>query len=254
MQRILVVDDELEMRELLREALGAKGYRVTTVPSAAQALAAVFREPFDLILLDIVLSDGSGISVLKKIRETNIKVPVVIYSAAITPGLEKEAKESLATDVIRKDIGVMQVADRVAKIVSATGRPPHELLKREETLILIVDDEEEIRSMLSRFFRAKGYATVEAENGQRALELVRSKNISSVLLDIAMPVMDGLTALPKLLEINPRLGIVMVSAGHDDEKVKVSLQSGAYGYVVKPFDFVYLELVVMSRLAIAQSN
>ena len=254
MAKILVVDDELEMRDLLRGALGAKGYDVATVPGATQALAAVFRESFDLILLDIVLSDGSGIAVLKKIRETNTTTPVVIYSGAITADLEKEAKAALATDIVRKDIGVMQLAERVAKIVTMKPRHPQGLLKREETVILVVDDDDQIRSMLTGFFRAKGYTTLEAENGQKALELVRAENISSVLLDIKMPVMDGLTALPRLLQINPKLGIVMVSAVHDDEEVKNALRSGAYGYVIKPFDFLYLELVVMSRLAIAQSN
>ena len=66
--------------------------------------------------------------------------------------------------------------------------------------------------------------------------------------------MDGLATLERLLEINPKLGIVMVTAVQDDEKIKKALELGAYGYVVKPFDFLYLELVVMSKLAIAESN
>jgi CheY-like chemotaxis protein len=254
MVNILVVDDELDMRELLRKALVAKGYEVTTIPSARQALEAVFREPFDLVLLDIVLGDGSGISVLKKIRETNKELPVVIYSGSVTPEIEKEAKASLATDVLRKDVGILQLTERIAKIVNLKGRLPQDLLKKEETVILIVDDEEGIRSMLTGFFKLKGYKTQEAENGQKALELVRAGNISSVLLDINMPVMDGLTALPKLLEINPKLGIVMVTAEEEDEGVKKALALGAYSYILKPFDFVYLELVVISRLAIAQNN
>jgi response regulator of citrate/malate metabolism len=66
--------------------------------------------------------------------------------------------------------------------------------------------------------------------------------------------MDGLATLPKLLEINPKLGIVMVTAEEEDEEVKQALSLGAYSYVLKPFDFVYLELVVVSRLAIAQNH
>lgn len=254
MVKILVVDDELEMRELLRKALSAKGYEVITVPSAGQALETICREPFDLVLLDIILQDGSGISVLKKIRETNKEIAVVIYSGAITAEIEKEAKASLATEVLRKDMGVVQLIERIAKILDARGRLSRGLLKKEETVVLIVDDEEGIRSMLTRFFNLKGYKTLEAENGQKALELVRAGNVSAVLLDMHMPVMDGLTALPKLLEINPKLGIVMVTVDKEDEEVKKALALGAYGYVLKPFDFVYLELVVISRLAIAQSN
>ena len=67
-----------------------------------------------------------------------------------------------------------------------------------------------------------------------------------------MPGMDGLTTLEKLLEINPKLGIVMVTGRQDDESIKTAIGLGAYGYVLKPFDFLYLELVVMSKLAIVE--
>jgi DNA-binding NarL/FixJ family response regulator len=69
-----------------------------------------------------------------------------------------------------------------------------------------------------------------------------------------MPGMDGLTALTKLLEINPKLGVVMTTGIQDEEKVKKAIELGAYGYVLKPFDFLYLELVVMSKLVIAESD
>ncbi|MDD5346981.1 MAG: response regulator, partial [Candidatus Omnitrophica bacterium] len=69
MVKILVVDDELQIRESLRTVLAAEGFEAVSVPSAAQALAAVFREPFDLVILDFVLADASGLSVLQKIRE-----------------------------------------------------------------------------------------------------------------------------------------------------------------------------------------
>ena len=61
-----------------------------------------------------------------------------------------------------------------------------------------------------------------------------------------------LAALTKFFEADPQLGIVMASGVQDDERVAKALELGAYGYVLKPFDFLYLELVVSSRLAIAQ--
>jgi two-component system response regulator (stage 0 sporulation protein F) len=122
-------------------------------------------------------------------------------------------------------------------------------LKKEKP-ILVVDDDVNIRNLLKTFFEKEGYKVFEAHNGHEAVEMVRTNEISSVLLDIEMPVMDGLQTLPKLLEINPHIGVVMTTGLMDDERVKKALSLGAYNYVIKPFDFLYLELVVMSRLAI----
>ena len=95
---------------------------------------------------------------------------------------------------------------------------------------------------------------LEAEGGRKALELAELHEIGAVLLDMQMPDMDGLTTLKKLLKVKPELGIVMVTAVQDDEKVKEAIELGAYGYVLKPFDFLYLELVVMSKLLIAETD
>lgn len=66
--------------------------------------------------------------------------------------------------------------------------------------------------------------------------------------------MDGLATLEELLKIRPKLGVVMSTVDKDDEKVKRVVELGAYGYILKPFDFLYLELVVMSKLVIAEND
>lgn len=254
MTRILVIDDEIQIRELLRRALGGEGFEVITAPSAAQALERIMREPFDLILSDIRLPDESGISVLKKIRALDAKIPVIIYSGAITAELEKEARAAGASEVLAKNIGILQLTAQIKRFVKAKERSFSESGLRKERKILIVDDDASVRGMLVKFLKDKGFATLEAENGEQALRIVSSEKISVVLLDIAMPGMDGLTTLKKLLEINPKLGVVMATVSQGDEQVKKALELGAYGYVLKPFDFLYLELVVLSKLAIAETD
>lgn len=255
MAKILVVDDEVRVRELLDKALAKKKYQVVTVPSAEQALARITQEPFDVVLLDIKLAGESGISVLKRIKELQKKMPVVIYSGVITAELEKEARIAGASEVLSKDVEIMQLVEQISKFVKGKDHISEGPSKRKEKSILIVDDEPEIRRILSSFFKKKGYAKVEeAGNGEEALELTRSQEFSVALLDINMPGMDGLTTLEKLLEINPKLGIVMVTGKQDDENVKKAIGLGAYSYVLKPFDLLYLELVVASKLAIAESG
>ena len=228
MAKILIVDDEARIRELLCKSLNMAGYEVVTVPTAEQSLELIFKEIFDLILLDIRLSSGeSGISILKKIREFQKEIPVVVYSGALTPELEIEARTAGANEVLSKDIDILQLVAQIGKIIQAKDRLFQKPAQEKEKTVLIVDDEEGIRRVSSEFFVRKGYKVFEAENGEKALQLARSEKISAVLLDIRMPGMDGIETLKRLLEINPKLGVVMTTAVEDEDKVKKAIEFGA---------------------------
>ena len=253
MPKILIVDDEVHIRELLRKALSREGFEVVSVPSAEQSLEIIFKEPFDLLLLDVRLAGESGLSVLKKVREFQRDVPIVIYSGALTSELEQEARLAGANEVLSKDMDILQLVAQIKRMAKVRERIFQGPIGQEKKSLLIVDDEEGARRVLREFFKRKGFDIFEAESGEQALQLIRSKNVSVVLLDMRMPGMDGLETLKKILEINPRLGVVMATAEQDDEKIKRAIELGAYSYVLKPFDFAYLELVVMSKLKIAEA-
>ena len=253
MARILVVDDEVLMRDFMFTALRAQGHAVVTVPRPEQALDAMAREPFDGVVVDFYMPSQNGLSVLKKIRQTHQRVPVIVYSGAYTAEMDKEVRAAGANEVLDKGMGGTQLVDRILKVVGAKERLFGDG-KGAPKKILIVDDEEPIRKLLRRFFAAKGYQTLEAEDGRPAVELVRAEKPSVVLLDMHMPVLTGLETLKKIFEVNPKQGVVMVTGDANDETVRQAMAMGAYGYVLKPFDFLYLELVVASKLKIASSS
>jgi len=253
MAKILIADDQVQIRELLRSALSEEGYTLFSVPGLAQASNALATQPFDLVILDLSFPEGSGVSLLEKMRGAQNKVPVVIYSANVTNDLEKELRQAGATEVLNKNVGILPLVGQIRKILEARKRLSEPNARREEKTLLIVDDEASIRHLLREFFSAKRYRIIEAENGEQAVLLARQENPSVALLDVSMPKMDGLTALKKLLEFNPKLGVVMATGNQDDQTVKQAMKCGAYGYVLKPFDLLYLELVVLSKLIIAES-
>ena len=251
MPKVLIVDDELSIRELLCKALAKNGFEAVSVPDGAQAFSRLFNEPFDLIVLDLRLARDSGMALLKKIRESKSSIPVVIYSGAVTEEIEKETRLAGATEVISKAVEIPQVISQIRKIIGAREAIFAGPASVAGKTILIVDDEEGIRSVLARFFKSKGYTVLEAQSGARALELAAGNSCSVALLDVKMPDMDGLQTLKRLKEVSPGTGVVMVTGEEGDEKVKEAIAQGAYGYVLKPFDLLYLELVVTAKLAIA---
>ncbi len=113
--------------------------------------------------------------------------------------------------------------------------------------ILIVDDENGIRQILNKLLRLKGYEAMEAESGEQALKII-SCDCSVVLLDMLLQGMDSLVLLEKLLAINPKLTVIMMSGGMDEKKIKKAMELGASGFIIKPFDFFELESMLISKL------
>jgi len=81
MKKIMVVDDEVNIRELYREELEDMGFEVTTVADGGQALAAMDTTKFDLVTLDMRMPDMDGIETLRKMKEKDSSLPVIICTA-----------------------------------------------------------------------------------------------------------------------------------------------------------------------------
>ncbi len=116
--------------------------------------------------------------------------------------------------------------------------------------ILFVDDEELVLSTGCRLLKNMGYRVFTASNGQRAIELYRQNkdDISLVVLDLIMPVMDGAATFEALKRIDSTVK-VLISSGYDkDEKVQALLQGGVVGFLHKPFDSQRLVETVANAL------
>ena len=113
--------------------------------------------------------------------------------------------------------------------------------------ILICDDQIDIVNALKIYLSAEGYRLFAAANGQQALELVKKEDIHLVLLDIMMPLMDGITATAKIREIS-NIPIILLTAKSETEDMVLGLNVGADDYITKPFVPVELLARVRSQL------
>ena len=119
--RVLVVDDESNIRELLEEILSEEGYDVTTAEDAGAARAVKLRQDFDLILLDIWMLDTDGISLLKEWSDEGALGPVVMMSGHGTVDAAVEATRLGALDFIEKPVSLAKLLRTVEKALTQKG-------------------------------------------------------------------------------------------------------------------------------------
>ena len=113
--------------------------------------------------------------------------------------------------------------------------------------ILICDDEKDIVSALKIYLTNPDLRLLTAENGREALEILKTEDIHLILLDIMMPVMDGISAMIKIREMS-NVPIILLTAKSEDTDKILGLNTGADDYITKPFNPVEVTARVRSQL------
>ncbi len=129
-------------------------------------------------------------------------------------------------------------------------------MKTENGLLLVVDDNEMNRDMLSRRLVRRGHTVDVAEDGHKALEMVEKTDYDVVLLDIMMPGIDGYETLERIRSDHDSgdLPVIMATAKDQSEDVVAALKLGANDYVTKPFDFPVVLARVQTQLQLKRSR
>jgi DNA-binding NtrC family response regulator len=110
--------------------------------------------------------------------------------------------------------------------------------------ILIVDDEEMMRTLLNRILSREGYKIRSAEDGVVALEVLKAEKVDIILSDMKMPRMNGFELLKIVKNEYPKIGVIIMTAYGDTYTVKDALLLGADEYITKPFKSYEISLVV----------
>ncbi|MEK4528766.1 response regulator transcription factor [Paenibacillus sp. FSL H8-0104] len=113
--------------------------------------------------------------------------------------------------------------------------------------VLVVDDEPDIRDVIHVYLRNEGYHVIEAANGEEALNIIKTTSVQLVILDVMMPIMDGIKACFKIREVSST-PIIMLSAKEEDIDKITGLTTGADDYMVKPFNPLELLARVKAQL------
>ena len=106
--------------------------------------------------------------------------------------------------------------------------------------LLVVDDEEMIRNPVRRYLLQQGYEVALAATGEEALEVLRRQKITGMLLDVNLPGTNGIDLVPRIMELEPTIAVLMLTAVNDATSAALCMQRGALDYLIKPIDLAHL--------------
>jgi PAS domain S-box-containing protein len=222
-ETVLVIDDDVSVRDILTRVLVNEGIRCITAADGEEGLRLARRHHPGVILLDVMMPKIDGWSVLLRLKEDEqlADIPVIMQSI----GDERDLGFVLgASEYLTKPI------DRI-KLVSLLRR----YLNEESSSILVVDDDETIRRAIRRTLQRQGWDVREASNGADALRLIAELPPALILLDLMMPVMDGLEFLEHLRQDkgSAEIPVVVLTAKELSERDRQQLNVGVQRILTK---------------------
>jgi two-component system sensor histidine kinase/response regulator len=266
--RALIVDDNVNNRELLQQHLNSWDVPAFAVDSGAAALAALNADGplrFDLVLLDDRMPGLDGIQVAKIVRQdarfANLRL--VMLSSQENGGENAECAK-LFTAVLLKPFRRSQLFGCLREAMtdaagspaaeSAAGAIPISTQRHAGPRILLVEDNPINLEVAVGMLEGLGCSTETADNGRMAIEAMNGGNYDAVLMDCQMPVMDGMTATAEIRrrELSmgkPRVPIIAVTANAMEGDRERCLAAGMDDFLSKPFTQPQLALLLKRWLA-----
>ncbi len=198
---VLVVDDSETNRELLQVYLEGFGHCVAIAHSGEEGLKLAHKIRPDAIILDIVMPDMDGWQILSELKKEDAFANTPIVMTSIAENLV-EGNVLGAVDYLTKPIDPTQLEDILEKYN----------IGNQEQAVMIIDDDLITRELLARIFTEDGWQTIQAENGQIALEKIQEITPQMIVLDLNMPVMNGFEFLQHMEDRNCHIPIVVLTS------------------------------------------
>jgi len=261
--RVLIVDDNASMRTLLSALLSNQGYEVVgALEEGNGVMDAIRQQSPEIVCLDYLLPGRDGLDILREINSTFPEIDVLFITASEDPGIEAKAADAGAAGFLRKPFGQKQVIDELQQVretrrhASPADRPetaaksppplsPESTAKYgpgKQPTAVIADDNSSIRLLLKGLLKELGLNVVgQATNGEEAIRAAKAYQPTVLFLDVNMPILGGLEALPRIVEASPGTAVVMVTGDTSRSIVQQAAGLGARGYVVKPVRPAYVE-------------
>jgi CheY-like chemotaxis protein len=253
---LLVEDNEPAIIQLT-DILYAEGYRVQVARNGKEALAQIEQTLPAAMILDLMMPEVDGFHVLKAIRsaERTAHLPVLILTAKFvsTQELSFLTENNIHQLIQKGDINKTGLLAAVARMVAPRHEVPPSLCRRparsSKLVVLVVEDNpDNLRT--ARALLEESYHVIEAHDGRAGVEQARRHQPDLILMDIAMPVLDGIKALREIRqdEILRHIPVIAVTASAMKGDRGTILAHGFDGYISKPIDAELLKKTLREAL------
>lgn len=236
-ERILVIDDEEIICNLLKDTLTDEGYQVETVTDSKEGLEKILRgEPFDILITDIRMPKKDGMQILKEAKSRMPDMIVIIITGYPSIETIREASEYNAFDYITKPLDPDEVNDCIKRSLEARKLSREFKIPEKHPRILVVDDMQSALFLSEGVLEDEGYHAEIAQNGQEAIERFKQKHFDIVIADLHMPGIDGIELLNNIKKLDIKTLVIIMTARPSIESAIQAFRHGAYDYITKPID------------------
>jgi len=234
---ILLTDDNKEFTQNLCDILELKGYSVLTASDGFQALDIIKVTPVDLILMDIKMPVMNGVETYKKIKRITPETPVIMLTAFALEELIQESIKEGAFACLKKPLDFDELFTTIEHAIP------------NGSMILVVDDDENLCQNLMDVLSEKGYRVTVAMDSTTAIEKVRKGIFDIMLLDMKLPPLNGLETYLKIRRLCPRIVVVIITGFLPEMEHMISMtrKNGAYALLEKPINIDNL-LSILERI------
>jgi DNA-binding response OmpR family regulator len=265
--KVLVVDDDRDLRSILARHVGFAGYGVAEASDGLEALEILERESISLAFVDLRMPRMNGIELLQRARPRWPNTIFVAISGYPDDIAQLFGSDAFPITVIPKPFRAEQVRRALGLIQNAAppGRPagPRRISDRstgatrddpgrEDVNVLVVDDDAFLRALLVELLRLHEFRVREAMDGSTALEIVDEETFTHIFLDFRMPGLGGADVARLIRERDDRVVIIFLSAYPEDV---IRAQTGGLGPVTvlgKPFE--ERDVLAALRISLARAE
>jgi len=236
--KVLQIDDSPQICEMYADMFTADGNTIKSANDGKKGLELVVKNDFDLILLDMRMQPYSGIDFLQDLKEQRPSELKKIVVTSMLQFNETQVKELMKFGIhsVEKKPSNFQQLETLQKNVSQNKGQ----IMLYSLRILIIDDQPEITTMLSKFFNSKGFQTIVTNDPWEGLNYIQQEHFDVILLDLIMPEFTGFQIIATLAtdEILKDQNIFIFSAkfGHDNQIKDLLRKDGINGCLKKPMD------------------
>jgi len=226
--RILVVEDDPDVGEMLAALLAGQGHDVATAPDGPAAMESVAQRTPDLVLADYNLPNGpNGLELARMIRAAADRpVPALILTGDISHATSRAVAEA-GCALLSKPAGLPELREAIARLLApaADARQP---------VVFVVDDDDEVRGAIMAVLEADGRTAAGYPSGEAFLQAFRQGTGDCLLIDAALPGISGVELLEQLRAAGHSLPVIVVTGQSDVPMAIRAMKAGASDFIEKP--------------------